>query len=135
MAHWYMGLTYCYTGRFDKAKASLETAIGLSGGIPRVTASLGVMHALAGNKKEAIRVLGDLKGLSSTRYVNPAELAQICAALGDHDRALDLLDEAYEQRAASLVHLLLNPAYDSLRDDRRFQQLSTNIGLRIDGTA
>ena len=135
MAHWYMGLTYCYTGRFDKAKASLETAIGLSGGIPRVTASLGVMHALAGNKKEAIRVLGDLKGLSSTRYVNPAELAQICAALGDHDRALDLLDEAYEQRAASLVHLLVNPAYDSLRDDRRFQQLSTNIGLRIDGTA
>ena len=131
MAHWYMGLAYCYSGTFDKARESLETALRLSGGIPRVTASLGVMHALAGNKRKSLRLLGDLKGLSPTRYVDPAELAQICAALGDLDQALDLLDQAYEQRAASLVHLLVNPAYDSLRDDRHFQQLSTNVGVRI----
>ena len=131
MAHWYMGLAYCYSGIFDKAQESLETAVRLSGGIPRVTASLGVMHAFSGNKRKAIRILGDLKGLSSARYVDPAELAQICAALGDRDQALDLLDQAYELRAASLVHLLVNPAYDSLRDDTHFQQLSTNVGVRI----
>ncbi len=135
MVHWYMGLAYGYTGMFDKAEASLETAIRLSEGIPRVTASLGVMHAFAGNRRKAIRILDDLKELSPGRYVDPAELAQICAALGDRDQALGLLDQAYEQQAASLVHLLVNPAYDSLRTDAHFQRLSANLDLRRAGTA
>lgn len=51
------------------------------------------------------------------------------AALGDCDRAFRSLQQAYDERSASLVFLKIRRRLAPLRGDPRFQQLVRNIGL------
>jgi TolB-like protein/DNA-binding winged helix-turn-helix (wHTH) protein len=60
-------------------------------------------------------------------------LAELHARLGHKDRALALLDLLYEQRHDGLIMWLKsNPAFDSLRNDPRFQALIRRVGFPAD---
>ena len=56
-------------------------------------------------------------------YVNPVLIAHVYALSGEKDRALDWLEKAYQEGASLLVYLRVEPLYDPLRDDPRFQDL------------
>ncbi len=49
--------------------------------------------------------------------------------LGEKDKALAILNQMYEAHANDLVTLKVDPRFDSLRDDPRFQDLLRRIGL------
>jgi hypothetical protein len=49
--------------------------------------------------------------------------------MGENDRALVELEQAYRQRSNSLTGLKVDPIYDPLRGEPRFQQLVRRIGL------
>ena len=51
----------------------------------------------------------------------------IYAGLGEKDQALTWLEKAYEQLFNPSI--LVRPAFDPLRSDRRFQDLLCRIGL------
>jgi hypothetical protein len=51
----------------------------------------------------------------------------IYVGLGQHDRAMNWLNKAYEARFNPSI--LLRPAFDALRSDARFQDLLRRIGL------
>jgi TolB-like protein/DNA-binding winged helix-turn-helix (wHTH) protein len=60
-------------------------------------------------------------------------LAELHARLGHKDRAIVLLDRLYDQRMDGLlIWLKCNPAFDSLRDDLRFQDLVRRVGFPPD---
>jgi len=67
--------------------------------------------------------LQQLRELSKQRYVTPYLVAQIYVSLGDTDEALRWLEMAYRERAAWMVILKVNPRFDGLRSDPRFQDL------------
>jgi hypothetical protein len=50
--------------------------------------------------------------------------------LGDHDRALAWLEKLYEQRAPWIRTLKVEPLWDPLRADPRFQSLMRRANLR-----
>ena len=51
-------------------------------------------------------------------------VAQICAILGDNDRAIEILDGLLNRPSYVTVQgLKVNPIWDSLRNDPRFQAL------------
>jgi hypothetical protein len=50
--------------------------------------------------------------------------------IGDRDEAFRWLNIAIDRHEDAAVHLLTNPAYASLRDDPRFAQVLTRVGLR-----
>lgn len=56
---------------------------------------------------------------------------QLYAAVGDREMTLELLERAYRERAGSrsVLSIKVNPLYDFLRDDPRFQDLVRRIGL------
>jgi hypothetical protein len=56
--------------------------------------------------------------------------AAVYAALGDNDRAFELLERAYRGRKSSVMTLAVNPKIDALRDDPRFDQFLDRVGLR-----
>jgi hypothetical protein len=56
-------------------------------------------------------------------------LSLVYAGLGETDQALDLLEEAYDQRLPSMVNLKVDPSLDSLRSNPRFQNLLRRIGF------
>jgi serine/threonine-protein kinase len=118
-------------GRTDEAIAGLERAVAATGGTPYTRAHLVHGLAIAGRTEEARAGLAALLELSSTRYVSPVHVAQIHTALGENDEAFAWLERAVQDRAYWLVHLSVDPRFDSLRGDPRFDAVCRTVGTRI----
>ena len=92
-------------------------------------AYLGYAFALAGKRTEAQKIIDELREESKIKYVAPYPMALIYTGLGDKDQALQWLDKAYEARANNMVFLTVEPIFDPLRSDPRFQDLLRRVGL------
>jgi tetratricopeptide (TPR) repeat protein len=125
----YLGLTELHLGRYPEALATLERARGALSGSPEVQADLALAHALAGDKDEAQRMLDSLMKESGDRYISPFLIASFHTGLGNFEDALDWLEKACDERVANVVFLRVDPAFDPLRSNPRFQALLTRIGL------
>ncbi len=75
----------------------------------------------AGKRKQARDILKQL--LTGKNYVSPGELAVLYAALGEREKAFASLEDAHARRDLQLQYLNVDPAFDSLREDSRFQDL------------
>jgi TolB-like protein/Tfp pilus assembly protein PilF len=128
LGHYRLGQTYVLSGRYVEAVAALKRALALSGN-PRVTAELGLAHALAGNRGEALKLVGQLNEQSKQRYVSPFNRAVIYGGLGDERRAMEWLEKAYDERSVSLNLLKVSPAFISLREDPRFVAMVRSLGM------
>jgi uncharacterized glyoxalase superfamily protein PhnB len=53
----------------------------------------------------------------------------VYTALGDEERALDWLEKAYQARDNRMIDLKVDPEWDSLRSDARFNDLLRRLGL------
>jgi hypothetical protein len=84
---------------------------------------LGYVYALGGYKNSALDIAGELQSMMSSRYVSRASIAIIHAALGDDDRAFELLEEAFRRRDQMLVHARHAAFLDPFRGDSRFGAL------------
>jgi len=63
------------------------------------------------------------------KYVSPYWMAQIAADLGEKNEALQWLETAWAGRAVWMVMLSVDPAFDPLRSDPRFQSFVRRIHL------
>jgi tetratricopeptide (TPR) repeat protein len=73
--------------------------------------------------------LADLKKRSEHDHVSPFEFAELYTAMGNSNMAMQYLEAGYREHTAELVRLQVNPAYDGLRSDPRFQDLVRRVGL------
>jgi len=126
-AHMYLGLSYSEKGLHERAIASMQQAIDLNEKTSKMMVMLGVVYARAGQRDKAKDTLKQI--LASSDYVSPAELARLYAALDEKDAALAALEKAYAEHDLQLQYINVFPQYDSLRSDRRFQDLLRKIGL------
>ena len=129
LGRWSLACAYEGGGMYKKALAELRKAVALSGGSARMIGEMGYVYAAAGDRGGAKNVLRELAALSERRYVSPYEMAMIYAVLGDKDRAFHLLEKACEHRAWALVYLNVEPKWDALRSDSRFQRILHRVGL------
>ena len=129
VAHWHLGLAYEQKQVFDKAIDEFQKAITLSQDSPLMKAALGHAYAKAKKTDEANKILDELNELSKHAYVSPLEIAQIDVALGNDEKALQLLEKAYGDHSFHLVNLNVSPHFKELRTNRRFQDLVQRIGL------
>jgi DNA-binding winged helix-turn-helix (wHTH) protein/TolB-like protein/Tfp pilus assembly protein PilF len=60
---------------------------------------------------------------------SPMEIAEVYAALGDRDRAFAWLDKACKHRVSRLMNVNIDPGFDPLRGDPRYDDLLRRIGL------
>jgi TolB-like protein/tetratricopeptide (TPR) repeat protein len=114
-----LGRAYTEKAMYQEAIAALEEAVHLSGNSNH-KGTLGRAYALSGRHQDARRVL---ESLLSVGQDNPVQIATIYAALGQNDEALHWLEEGYRVRDGNMVLLKVNPSWDSLRSDPRFQDL------------
>ncbi len=122
-AHWALGRVLMAKGEFAAAAAAIKTAIPLSGDSPDESAELARAYALSGRPRQARELLGKLQRLSQQRYVAPTTFAVIFAALGETDRAFEWLERAWAARDFLLVLAGVEPMFDPLRGDPRFDAL------------
>jgi TolB-like protein/tetratricopeptide (TPR) repeat protein len=134
MARVFLGQAYAALGRGEEAVAEVEAALEISPGAAEMEAVLGQAYVAAGRPEEARRVLAGLALRGTERYVSPALVASIHAALGEREAALDGLERACEERAADLAWIGVRPVFDRLRGEPRFQALIERLGLTGRGT-
>jgi Flp pilus assembly protein TadD len=127
LAHNHLGQAYLQNHLNDEAVAELQEAVKLSGGSPTCIANLARAYGASGKRGEAANLLSDLKKRSSPDHSYASEIAVIYGSLGDTDQAMSWLEKGYEERFNPGV--LLRPGFDSLRGDRRFQELERRVGL------
>ena len=131
-AHLFMGLVYLDTGQYEEALTALERG-DPSRSLPDAVAPRGMAYARMGRRAEAEAVLSELDALSAQCYVSPFLHALIFLDLGDHKRALSLIQQAYEDRSWFLRLLKVLPTLDPLRSDVRFQAMLEKVGLAEPG--
>ncbi|HEX6729031.1 MAG TPA: tetratricopeptide repeat protein, partial [Pyrinomonadaceae bacterium] len=129
LTHHRLGLAYEQQANYDDAIAEFKHVVTLTGGKPLGIAALARAYALAGRRSEAQKMLVELQEVSKRRYVSPAAVAAIYAALGNKDQAFTWLENAQKEHDGLLVRLKVDPRYDSLRSDPRFAQLLKRAGL------
>ena len=124
-----LGLAYQQMGMIEEAIVELNNARACSGEHPAAQAALAHALAIAGRRAEAETLMEQLKRMSRARNVSWYWLAIVYTALGACDAAFESLHEACENREAWLVWLKVEPRYDPLREDVRFDHLLRRIGL------
>jgi tetratricopeptide (TPR) repeat protein len=129
VAYEYMGLAYIGKKMYKEAATNLRMAVDLSGGASESSAELLSAYAADGNLAEARRILASLEGRSRHEYVPFFSLAVSYAGLGDKTRALAYLQKAYDERCDLVPTLKVNPLFESLHSDPRFQKLLQRIGF------
>jgi eukaryotic-like serine/threonine-protein kinase len=129
MAHHGLALNYAQLGRYDDALAALDR-MDREGEHVNTLAIRGVVFALAGREADARQTLARLDELGAEQPVSAFHRAAIHVSLGEHDVALDLLEEGARARASYLDLLGVEPIFAPLRPGPRFQQLLTRIGLQ-----
>ena len=105
---------------------ALEGAEELAAALPTLYASSGFGAVKKFALQEQIRLLNEA---SKRDYISPIALATNYAVLGEKDKAFEWLEKAYEEHAPGLLDLDLDPDYDTLRTDSRFQNLVRRIKL------
>jgi len=84
---------------------------------------LGHVYGLAGRREEATRILDELKQRSQSQYVSPIQFALVYTGLGQTDETFFWLGRAYEERSPIMAYLKVEPWFDPLRSDSRFDDL------------
>jgi hypothetical protein len=66
---------------------------------------------------------------STTKFIEPGEIAQIYACAGNKERTLEMLEKDYEVHDPGFPWYLRYPVYEFIRDEPRFQNLFHKINL------
>jgi DNA-binding winged helix-turn-helix (wHTH) protein/TolB-like protein/tetratricopeptide (TPR) repeat protein len=124
-----LGIVHEQKGMYDEAVASYEKAISVSRRASYLLGPLGHALANSGRRAEALKILDELKAMSRREYVSPYDLAILYTGLGEKERAIAQLNKAFEERAGWIMDLKVEPFFDPLRSDPRFDELLQRLRL------
>jgi TolB-like protein/Tfp pilus assembly protein PilF len=122
-AYAFLGWTCLCTSHYERAVAAGQRATELSQGAPMFRLALAHIHAAAGKRQEALKIVKELQDRSKLQYVTPYGLARVYTALEEKEEAIRWLQTAYKENATWMVFLKTDPHLDPLRLDPRFQEL------------
>jgi len=133
LAHAFRGLALAEQGRYEEAVSSMQKA-----GQPddnTTIRSLGAhVHAVAGNKDEARRMMQKVEEDAKHRYFCAYEVATSYVSLGDMDTAVKWFRKGIEDRADCMAWLGIEPWVEPFRSDPRYAKLLGDIGLAPSAT-
>lgn len=128
LLHSYKGMAYVMKGQHADALASFEQARSVSGDANQI-ASLGYIYGMMGRKEDAQRELARLRELAKQRFVPAFYIALLYTGLRDTDHAFEWLEKAHQERSGYLMEVHVDPMFDPLRSDPRFQRFVQRLGL------
>jgi TolB-like protein/Flp pilus assembly protein TadD len=127
LAHYYLGAVLQFKGQIAQAIPEYQTAFDLNHDLYSL-AMLGQAYARHGQKEEARKILTRLSEEAKSHYVAPYALALVQIPLGDKDRAIEELVQAYTKGETNYLFLIkTDPLLDDLRGTPRFDALVQKI--------
>ena len=129
LPHLVLGQAYEQSGLSQKAIEEFQKGASLSHNSAPMLSALAHAYAITGERVEAQRVLDHLIEESKQQYISPFYVAIVYGGLGEHEKAIDWLDKAYQDRSNGMVFLKVDPQLDPLRSNPRFQALLRRLNL------
>jgi serine/threonine-protein kinase len=125
-SHYLLARLHLQQRRFDAAvnealKCREDPSSALALGI------LGVALMRQGDKAGALSTVERLSELSLVGYVDPLASALVHVALGNSDAALECLGNSLMERSPAVLLLNVDPLFDEIRPDPRFQDLVSSL--------
>jgi adenylate cyclase len=127
-ALWSIGWTNLQAGQFSQAIPDLQKAWAM-GAVGTTAGYLGYAYAASGDRGKAMALIEDLRQQSSHQFISPACSATIYLGLGDRQRGLDGLEQAYETGDPWLMQMKMDKVFDQVRSDPRFINLLRKVHL------
>jgi TolB-like protein len=126
-----LGTIYIQKNMNDEAVAALLKGTSLEGGglSEKQIYELRQKYNEAGIKGYLRRHAEFLQERARDRYVSPIFIAMDYTLSGEKDLAFVWLEKAYSDRSSWLTEIGVDPVWDNLRDDKRFQDLLRRVGL------
>jgi tetratricopeptide (TPR) repeat protein len=124
-AYFFLALAHVQKREYNKALEVLSVP-GAGGGLQQDTLR-GYIYAVTGRRREARQVLDRLQQLSRDQNISPWHSAIVHLGLGEHDRAMDLIEEAYRARDWQVRMLPVEPLLDGLRSHPRYRALAEKM--------
>ena len=122
--------TYVHAGRYVEALGYLQTWRALQPG-PWIFANEAYIRGRMGQRAAAEAAIRKMEEANRPEKADPLPMRALAyAGLGDADTMLRTLDAAFTERSNLPTTLKVDPAYDFLRDDRRFVDLMHRAGLQ-----
>ena len=125
-ALWSIGIVFMARHQPEQSIPVLEKAVAVSNGSPGVMGSLVAAYAQAGRRADALRLLAELK---RERPGDAGAFVHAYLGLADYDQTFSWLEQAYKDKSNIMQHLKVDPMFDPLRSDPRFQDLLRRVGL------
>jgi TolB-like protein/DNA-binding winged helix-turn-helix (wHTH) protein len=119
---------YLETGRADEALADIEER-KKAGANFWLLSQEGQVYARTNRIELAQRALEEAKKSAPKESTDPMAFVGAYVALKDDNRALAYLNEAVAQHSPGLTSLKVDPMFDPLRSDARFQAILSRVGL------
>ena len=96
---------------------------------PTILALAAHVHAVAGQKAEAERLIHDVEEGARHRYFCPYEIGAAYVSLGDPDTAVKWFRKGVDDRADCMAWLGVEPWIEAFRSDPRYAELLRDVGL------
>jgi Flp pilus assembly protein TadD len=125
----FLGRSLWDSGQKNQAIESFKKATELYPRNALCAAHLGYATSRCGATDDAIRMLGNLKAGSAASYVPATSLAILELGLGNVGSALELFEEAHDQRELYSIWMSVDPLYDEVQSDPRFCNLLEKLGV------
>ncbi len=126
-ANWTVGMAAVASGDNQKGLKAWRRSIELSPNDPISQAGNGWIAGLMNDKETAKRVADSFEKERRESYFSAYFLAWVWLGIGDQDRVMEYLEQAYEDREGLLVQIQAEALWDPMRDDPRFMALLARI--------
>ena len=124
-----LGLAYAQLNQYPDAVRTFQEALKLYKGYSVMRGLLGYIYGLEGKRAEAQRILEQLQALPPRLPYRAYALAAVYTGLGEKDQAFHWLNESLDNHDAWIIYLKVDPQWQSLRNDPRFDELLQRMGL------
>jgi tetratricopeptide (TPR) repeat protein len=126
-ARYGLGLALELKGAIPEAIAEYQKAIGITED-PVPLGMLGRLYAAQGRKDDAQKILQQLRQRREQHYTAAYSLALVYLGLGDHNEALNWLEQGYRDHDGfNIGPIRVDPLLTPLRGNPRFEALAEKI--------
>jgi tetratricopeptide (TPR) repeat protein len=123
-----LNYVYAQQGRYAEALANIEEWRRVYSTYWPLTEE-GYVYGRAGQLAQARRALEKLEALNRREQIDPFAFVAPYVGLGDKEQAFAWLEKSLANHSPGLTALKVDPIFDPLRNDSRFEAILQRLGL------
>ncbi len=129
-SHLFLNFAYADKGMYDLAFDHWKRAWLIWGVDPEIVAELEKVFSTLGHEGLLRKEIEFRKQLAQRGVIPSAAITHYYVRLGEEEKALYWLEKAFEHHTRDLIYLKVEPHFDPLRSDPRFQSLLRRMNFQ-----